>query len=746
MSIFAITSVLLTAVSPSGALYVTDPGGGVYGAPNQYLYERPKVVQGVGKVIQAVAANEFSLAIQPDGTVLSWGRNNHRQLGQGKKKIDLAVATPIPNLPPMKAIAAGLDHSVAVTRDGNVWGWGASTSGQLGPTVPENFVGTPFQIPQLSGVVAIAAGSQSTLALKANGTVYAFGWNALGQLGLGNQTSTSTPTKIPGLKNVVAISASQNRAFALKADGTVVAWGENYLGQLGTADANPYVLSPSPVSGLSLITKIEAGDGFALALRDDGLVMSWGRNDYGQLGNPAMPKTYQGSSSPSLVPSLDSVIDISGGGGRSLAVKSDGSVWAAGIVQGYQVGDYTSTSFVPGVGIQEAFACSAGTYHTLVLSSVKAPIWIQSIPSSTVSTHGQPVVRITNEGAARVPITIHLSSSDPNLSVPETVQMPKDVESMDVPIEVLQKVTDYQTIRIWADGGEIVMGTQIEVQPETLTFIYPSDFQNAGDHTWLGFRLNFPAPAGGLKLHLSTGGDSRLTYPSTVTIPQGQTTATIEMDSAPSDNTYFVNFKAKGGGLVCESSLPFIGNVFTSVQFLDQNVVGGDDSRLKIVLAQPAPAGGRLVMLSQAYDGPLTLPERVLFEAGETEQTITVGTVPLLSDHQYFVSAANNSQVRSDLLYVVAPTIQSLTATSSQVKGGESIHLRIDQNGLSAGESIALSASKNLVQTPSAVNMPQGQRFVEFDVPTLAVAAETYVTIKATLRGTDVTLRVKLMP
>ena len=175
--------------------------------------------------------------------------------------------------------------------DGTVLAWGVNSAGQLGDGTTIGKA-TPVQVSGLgpgSGVIAIAAGRQS-LAVKSDGTVLAWGPNSSGQLGDGTTISKTTPVQVSGLgpgSGVVAIAAALVHSMALKADGTVLAWGTNSSGQLGDGTLTPR-LTPVQVSGLgdgSGVIAIAPHGAFSLALKSDGTVLAWGANASGQLGD-----------------------------------------------------------------------------------------------------------------------------------------------------------------------------------------------------------------------------------------------------------------------------------------------------------------------------------------------------------------------------------------------------------------------------------------------------------------------------
>ncbi|WP_068468395.1 PKD-like domain-containing protein [Candidatus Protochlamydia phocaeensis] len=332
-------------------------------------------------VIAIAAGINYSLALQSDETVWAWGENTNGQLGNGTiTNSNLPVQTvDLVGIEGLKAIASGSYHSLALRSDGTVWAWGFNGYGELG-----NGTNTDSSLPvqvgggvPLTNVVAIAAGREQSLALKSDGTVWAWGGNANGQLGNGTTTDSSVPVQVGGgtpLTNVSAIEAGGNFSLALKADGTAWAWGDNTFGQLGNG-TNINSSIPIQVGGgtpLTNVSAIEAGGNFSLALKADGTAWAWGDNTFGQLGN--------GTNNPSNIPvqvggvgPLTNIIALSGGSYHSLALREDGTVWAWGDNADGQLGNGTNAiSYIPvQVGgitpLTNAIAISAGGYYSLAL-------------------------------------------------------------------------------------------------------------------------------------------------------------------------------------------------------------------------------------------------------------------------------------------------------------------------------------------------------------------------------------------
>ena len=242
---------------------------------------------GPGSAVRDISAGAIhSLALEAGGTVLSWGDNYSSQLGPRSSE-DASVPARITGLSDVAAISAGGGHSVALKRDGTVWTWGHNHSGQLGDgTRSALYQGrlAPMAVAGLAGVQAIAAGSSHTVALKGDGTLWAWGANGSGQLGDGTFEDRLVPVQVAkGLTDIAMVAAGDAHTLALRRDGTVWAWGANGDYRLGNSVGVDRA-EPVPVAGLNRVVAI-AANSHSMALKDDGSVWTWGGNGLGQLGD-----------------------------------------------------------------------------------------------------------------------------------------------------------------------------------------------------------------------------------------------------------------------------------------------------------------------------------------------------------------------------------------------------------------------------------------------------------------------------
>jgi alpha-tubulin suppressor-like RCC1 family protein len=375
---------------------------------NETSIPSPTAISALHFVTAVAGGPRHSLALLAGGTVESWGSNNHGQLGdEGATSTKSPI--PVEHLTRVTAIAAGGNHSVALLKGGTVTDWGDDESGQLGNNQKVDSE-VPVPVEGLSGVTAIAAGEEHTLALLSNGTVMAWGNNERGQLGTGTAKSSDTPVAVKGLTGVTAIAANRNFSMALLGDGTVVTWGDDEHGQLGNAavlaeepveEAGHYSRSPVPVEGLSGVTAIAAGQTHALALLSDKTVVGWGDDHEGQLGNGVKEAM---SVHPVPVSGLTNVAAIAAGEQDSAAIVASGSLmtWGADNVGSLGTGvrgealptpvQVTALGMVAGV--------SAGGAQMLAFGESQPSVTALSPSSGAASGGTEVTITGTNLGSA----------------------------------------------------------------------------------------------------------------------------------------------------------------------------------------------------------------------------------------------------------------------------------------------------------------------------------------------------------
>lgn len=317
----------------------------------------PRQVTGAlaGVNVKAIAASgTVSAALTSDGRVFTWGNNTFGQLGIGNLDQQSSPVEVQDLGSDVRAIVIGA-FSVALMNDGSVFAWGTNAFGSVGdneapdgPRSPDGPRTSPVQvIDSGSGIVAIAGGASGShvLALKSDRTVLAWGANSAGQIGDNSTANRFWLTAVPGLTGIEEVAVGGSHSLARKVDGTVLAWGSNGNGQLGdgTFQASPTFVD---VGGLATDVQIESVSACAshsLALTTDGMVLAWGSNGSGQLGNP-VPDTAFAPVRVLNLPGMFKAVACGGGGGgggHSLALRSDGAVFAWGANTNGQLGDDT---------------------------------------------------------------------------------------------------------------------------------------------------------------------------------------------------------------------------------------------------------------------------------------------------------------------------------------------------------------------------------------------------------------------
>ena len=182
----------------------------------------------------ASAGDRFSVAVGADGSLWSWGLNDHGQLGIGGSGGTQSVLPVKVGSQAWTTASAGTTHALGVAADGTVWAWGDNSTGELG-TAPSNLASSdlPVLVDAGTGWTSVAAGDGYSLALRSDGTLWAWGSNTAGQLGDGTTTEHDTPEQVGAGTTWSSVSAGALHAVARRSDGTIWAWGDDAFGELG---------------------------------------------------------------------------------------------------------------------------------------------------------------------------------------------------------------------------------------------------------------------------------------------------------------------------------------------------------------------------------------------------------------------------------------------------------------------------------------------------------------------------------
>ena len=308
-----------------------------------------------------------TIILKSDGTVWTWGVNlPGGKLGVGDSTTLVRSLVPaevhgpgnVSFLNSITAIMGGEVHNIALKSDGSVWTGGLNFVGGLGDGTT-NDSSVPIRaglgaVPPLDSVTKLGGRTYWTLAVKSDGTMWAWGLNGAGQMGNGTAgANVLTPVQVsssqPGgaVNNPLQVSCGYTYGVALLTNGTVWTWGTGGNGELGNGMSGPTAtnFTPGQVTGLSNVIAISSGWKHILALKSDRKVWSWGKNLNGELGDG----TAISRSSPVQVLNLSNIVAVSGGDYNSIALRADGTVWKWGLNDVGELGIGTNDNTAAGV-------------------------------------------------------------------------------------------------------------------------------------------------------------------------------------------------------------------------------------------------------------------------------------------------------------------------------------------------------------------------------------------------------------
>ena len=324
------------------------------------------------KIVHVSTGGNFykgsSLALSSEGKVYSWGANDQGQLGNGTTTdSNLPVEVKVEGTPmagkKIVQTAIGVTHSMALDSEGKVYSWGENTNGLLGTgdatpaTLPVavRTAGTPMAGKK---IVQISAGGSHSMALDSEGNIYAWGWGGEGQLGNGENNNSNVPILVKkegtGLegKTIKKVMAGGMFSMVLTSDGNLYSWGKNNYGQIGDGTTNNYNLAVAvktegtPMAGKKVVD-FSISNEHTVALTSDGQIYAWGRNESGQLGNgtntaSTLPVAVKTAGTPFAGKKAVQVVAGGWEGAHSLALGTDGTVYSWGRNLNGQLGDQTT--------------------------------------------------------------------------------------------------------------------------------------------------------------------------------------------------------------------------------------------------------------------------------------------------------------------------------------------------------------------------------------------------------------------
>jgi alpha-tubulin suppressor-like RCC1 family protein len=306
-----------------------------------------------------------NLVVKADGSLWAWGRNDYGQLGNGEKgngEFGDYHFTPVKIMDDVVQIAAGYSHTLAVKTDGSLWAWGYNSNGQIG-NGKADFLAYASPVKIMDEVVQVAASARSSFAIKTDGSLWAWGENYYAQIGDGTEENKPSPIKI--MDGVTQVTAGYSHTLAIKTDGSLWAWGDNSSGELGNGESSSGKKQSTPIKIMDDVAQVAAGSSHTLAIKTDGSLWAWGSNSYGELGD--------GTTSPKTTPTkiLDNISQVSAGSNHSIAISSDNILYSWGINDylGILVDGTSNATLLPISIYNEVLEVDASRNNTIFLTS-----------------------------------------------------------------------------------------------------------------------------------------------------------------------------------------------------------------------------------------------------------------------------------------------------------------------------------------------------------------------------------------
>jgi len=296
---------------------------------------------------QVSAGDNHTVAIDTNNKRWVWGSNSNGQLGNGSSGANAEKNEPsqIGDNKNWKLVSAGKDHTVAIDTDNKLLTWGANGSGQLGNN-SNTGSNSPVPIRNDKNWVQVSAGNNHTVAIDTNAKLWTWGSNSNGQLGNGNSGAnedSKIPVSIEADKNWVWVSAGNNYTVAIDGSDRLWAWGSNSSGKLGLGNITADPEKPTLIGDTDKWLQVSAGNNHTVGIKTDGSLWAWGSNSSGQLGNNNSSGTTSQLNVPTQIGTDKNWAQVSAGNNYTIAIKTDGTLWAWGANNNGQLGDGTTS-------------------------------------------------------------------------------------------------------------------------------------------------------------------------------------------------------------------------------------------------------------------------------------------------------------------------------------------------------------------------------------------------------------------
>lgn len=395
---------------------------------------------------QSVVAGVFHVIAATDSVYLA-GDNHYGQLGNGTK-INADTFSRIDNNTNWTMIAAGAFHNLAIKTDGTLWAWGKNFTGQLGNgSIVDALI--PIQIGSDKDWVFVAAGVDHSAGIKADGSLWTWGWNYFGQLGNGTVTDQHTPKLVGTDKDWLYVSFANGHSLALKKDSSLWAWGENTYGELGIG-SNTHKNTPTQVGADKNWIAINCRERSSYAIKNNGTRWGWGNNFYGQMG----VGNTTGMNVPTQLDTITQWAKISAGFGHCLYLKKDSTIWSSGSNDHGQLGINSTIPYflrLSQIGTDHNWADIEGGGDFSFALKKDASLW-----SWGKNTDG--ALALGTSADERVPIQVPCPQY-PDLKI-ATKKHNSAIHYPNPAIEVIHLTATVQIIEILSIDGKLLLSAQ----------------------------------------------------------------------------------------------------------------------------------------------------------------------------------------------------------------------------------------------------------------------------------------------
>ncbi len=349
-----------------------------------------------------------AMALKTDGTIWGWGQNYNGGLGTGDT-IHRSSPVQVGTLATWSVLAAGQGNTFAITTNGTLWSWGQNGQGSLG-LGDGVYRSSPTQVGTLSSWQKVGGSAYDTLAIRSDNTLWGMGQNSLGVLGLGDTVKRSSPVQVTsatGWVQVVGSGGSAGNSFAfqdlsLRTGRTLWVWGANAYGELGLGD-RVYRSAPTQIPEATTWSGVSGGQVFRLGVKNNGTLWAWGRNNYGQLGQndagSGGSPSATSRSSPVQVGTLTDWAKVFTGNynAGAFAIKTSGTLWSWGSNSGSILGDSGGNRSSPtqvGTLANWSFV-SSGRFSSTLAVKTDGTLWAWGSGSNGILGLGDTASRVS---------------------------------------------------------------------------------------------------------------------------------------------------------------------------------------------------------------------------------------------------------------------------------------------------------------------------------------------------------------